>query len=108
MNDIRWPKITKDTTIEELREIHKRIWLYVAEHGDKPGTPYGLDCALCEWDTVNQGTNCSMCPYKPKNENEKCLDGLYGKWLDAEGEEAEKIALQIANLELVDRRNNNA
>lgn len=109
MNETKnWPKITKDTTIEELKEIHKRIWLYAAEHGEKPDTPYNSNCVLCEWDTINEGTDCSMCPYKPKDENEKCLDGLYNKWLNAADEEVEKIALQIANIEIVDRRNDYA
>lgn len=63
-----WPKITKDTPLEEIRRIHKAIWQYVVENRYKPDTPYRNNCVLCEHTlNLNQGL-CINCPAKWKTE----------------------------------------
>ena len=59
-----WPKITKYTTLEEVREIHRRIWDYAIEHGEKPETPYKLNCVLCEYAYMQSQYViwCRACP----------------------------------------------
>ena len=61
MTDYKWPIITKDTPLSEIKEIHRRIWDYVIEHGEKPETPYESDCVLCEYDRAF-GDACWHCP----------------------------------------------
>lgn len=58
-----WPEITKDTPLEEVRRIHRAIWQYVVENGEKPDTPYECDCVLCEYTGVRYLT-CDGCPAK--------------------------------------------
>lgn len=110
-----WPKITKDTTIEELKEIHKRIWLYASEHGEKPMmTPYLCNCVLCEWTKLmsNSMTECNLCP-APRRKRvvgngiaPDCCDGLFSLWSHMEDPRLKrKLALQIADLDLTDKRN---
>ena len=82
-----WPKITKDTPMEELKRIHQTIWDYAIEHGKKPETPYFLDCVACEWCKLcfgnPHGQKCSHCPIIwPGNSDHPCCvspqdDGLY-------------------------------
>lgn len=57
MDDYIWPEITSDTPLEVVRDIHRRIWDYVIEHGEKPDTPYKLDCVLCSY-----SKDCENCP----------------------------------------------
>lgn len=60
-----WPKITGDTSIEEVRRIHKMIWDIVVETGEKPCTPYRSDCALCEYSCGHFNdyvSSCYLCP----------------------------------------------
>lgn len=60
-----WPMITKDTTIEELQFIHKKIWDYVIENGLKPMVPYVARCVGCEYARqISHGSfcNCFYCP----------------------------------------------
>lgn len=109
-----WPEITKDTTIEELREIHKRIWLYAAEHGEKPETPYIWNCALCEWTKIVTNynpDNCLVCPASRKTiglGHVDCCNGLYSLWLyELCPINKRELALQIANIEIVDRGEEN-
>lgn len=49
MDTNEWPEITSDTTLDELKEIHERIWNYAIENLRKPSTPYCNDCAFCEY-----------------------------------------------------------
>lgn len=50
--DYNWPEITTETTMEELQEIHKRIWDFVIDHQTKPRTPYKNNCVACEYDDL--------------------------------------------------------
>ena len=42
-----WPLITEETTLKDIREIHKRIWDYVIENGGNviPRTCTIVHCA---------------------------------------------------------------
>lgn len=59
-----WPKITKDTPVEEVFEIHRRIWDDVLTRFEKtgelekPDTPYVSDCVLCQYAHMD----CFYCP----------------------------------------------
>lgn len=89
----KWPEITKDTPLEEVRRIHKRIWQYVVDHGKKPETPYLHGCVLCEYDLAFGNGGCLKCPvipYSLEKTNEPitspmlhCLNGLYYLWRNA-------------------------
>lgn len=67
---MEWPKITAETPIEEIQRIHKRIWNYVIEHGEKPETPYAYDCVACTYVklkrsidlTTDAAFHCESCP----------------------------------------------
>lgn len=61
---MNWPKITKDTPLEEVKRIHQKIWDYAIEHGEKPSTPYRNDCAACEYCHVT----CKHCPIDWKDD----------------------------------------
>lgn len=80
-----WPTITKDTPIEEIHRIHKAIWQYVVENGEKPNTPYWDDCILCEYryllDFMNTDEDCILCPVVW--ENGKCYEkgSPYRRWM---------------------------
>lgn len=62
---MNWPEITKDTSLEEVRRIHRVIWQYVVENGYKPDTPYQHNCALCEYTYIHH-LKCTNCPAKWK------------------------------------------
>lgn len=65
MNANEWPEITVDTTLDELREIHERIWDYAINFFRKPITPYFSNCAFCEYmrQLDSQAMpDCGRCP----------------------------------------------
>ncbi len=79
---VYYPKITKDTPLEEIKAIHQRIWDYVIKYGHRPSTFYSYNCVVCEY-TILMDRMCSLCPIQwPLNKrNERvCLDGLYTEW----------------------------
>lgn len=96
-----WPEITKDTSMEEIKRIHKDIWNYVIEHGKKPRTPYIHNCVACEY--VRQGfvIRCESCPIIWPD-CKACLtdrsDGLYDRWILSGGRERDELARQIRDL----------
>lgn len=97
---MEWPKITKETPLEEIKAIHQRIWDYVIEHGKKPDTPYHGDCAACEYDNVmsiNDIDNCSKCPIAwPGDVKCGSIESLYRKRCLEQGLEKEiALARQI-------------
>lgn len=82
-----WPKITVNTTLDELKEIHKRIWDYVIEYGRKPSTPYFSDCVCCEYDNlqvIEHHHSFSDCHYCPLGKGFCNSVGLYRKWVSVE------------------------
>lgn len=102
MEELKWPEITKDTPMEEVKRIHQRIWDYVIEHGKKPDTPYTVDCAACTYITL-QREQCNDCPILwPKNNRGDricCInDGIYNQWRHATGKEKTELARQIRDL----------
>lgn len=65
----KWPEITLYTTIEELKEIHRRIWDECIEEYEgklKPETPYTGDSVACEMACLRFKSNgtlmCLNCP----------------------------------------------
>lgn len=56
----KYPRITKDTSLKELRKIHKRIWTYAMIFGYKPNIPYAADCVLCQYTALisDDPTSC--------------------------------------------------
>lgn len=86
---MEWPVITKDTPISEIQRIHRMIWDYVIENGEKPKTPYFCDCACCEYDTL-RADDCSTCPLYDRH---ACFY-LYIKW-NLDEEARDMIAKQI-------------
>lgn len=87
---MNWPEITKDTPIEEIHRIHKAIWQYVVDYGEKPDTPYTNDCVLCAYDDILGDAHfpCSNCPaIWPHSKNIISLcgnhDSPFEKWLKA-------------------------
>lgn len=102
MEEPKCPKITKDTPIEEVKQIHQRIWDYIVEHGRKPDNAifsYMFGCAACEYarwntdvygviDLVDDFGNlyrahgfCYACPIKwPDNQRCSCPDSIFTKW----------------------------
>lgn len=76
-----WPMITKDTTIEELKFIHKKICDYVIAKGRKPQTPYLNNCVVCEY-VAESATGCEHCPIVwPDTTHCSSENGLFTKWL---------------------------
>lgn len=61
---MEWPKITAETTVEELQRVHRVIWQYAVENGHKPVTPYEADCPACEYVRCRYGSGntCDFCP----------------------------------------------
>lgn len=99
---MEWPKITKDTPIEEVKRIHQQIWDYAIEYGHKPFTPYVYDCICCVYDNL-YGRTCNFCPILwPINDDggPYCCspNGLYLKWSYASGDEQTELARQIRDL----------
>lgn len=105
---MKWPEITKDTPLEEVKRIHQMIWDYVIEHGEKPETPYENNCAFCEYGcsiakdeddyhykydlyTIPVYNMCKYCPGDwthediPAGSDFACErnGGLYGRWSNA-------------------------
>lgn len=83
MNTNEWPEITVNTTLDELKEIHERIWDYAVEHLRKPDTPYASDCAFCEYmrkmyPDRRRALLCYECPI-----NAICKGHLYKDWFRA-------------------------
>lgn len=99
---MEWPKITVDTTIEEIKRIHKDIWQYVVEHGKKPGTLYINDCVACEYawiikrkrDSANELLFCHFCPIN-WGDCRICItsDSVYQAWANAIRRYQEEIDL---------------
>lgn len=44
-----WPVITMETSMEELKEIHRFIWDVVIDARYRPQTPYVNNCVGCEY-----------------------------------------------------------
>lgn len=98
--DETWPKITVDTTIEELQYIHKKIWQYAMDNGCKPITPYTGDCAACEYVACVVG--CDNCPIDwPDGLTCRCPtdEDLFSRWCNARSKnEALILARQIRDV----------
>ncbi len=104
MTDYKWPKITADTPIEEVQDIHKRIWDYTIQHGAKPVTGYMYECAACEYVYVKNKdvrNKCEFCPIKWPD-GLKCyqVGSLFWEWGDA-GDR--KFAKQIRDVKFKKR-----
>lgn len=105
MEEVKWPEITKDTPIEEVKRIHQAVWDYVVEHGEKPITPYRMDCICCEYVFIHKN-KCNFCPILwPADEfgdRYCCMAhpniGLYDRWIEAVGGEKIELASQIRDL----------
>lgn len=86
-----WPRINKNTSIEEVKRIHQRIWDYAVLYDMKPKTPYYCNCAACQYIVSNNQVDCSKCPIVwPKNRYGKqcCFNGgLFSKWVYTEDPE---------------------
>lgn len=96
MEELKWPKITKDTPIEEAKRIHQQIWNYAIEHEKKPNTSYMADCVACEYDNLYE-KGCLSCPILWPDAY--ChLGGLYTQWRHAIGKEKAELACQIRDL----------
>lgn len=85
MEELNWPKITKDTSIKQVKKLHRRIWGYVIKHGVKPETPYFYNCAACDYDDARSITDrskvCKNCPIEwPENIGCQHDSSLYIKW----------------------------
>lgn len=85
MEEFKWPEITEDTPIEEVKRIHKKIWSCVIKYGEKPITPYLNNCAACEYQRRHYGlNNCKTCPIDwPKGYICAHRKSLYNKWFRA-------------------------
>ena len=99
---MKWPKITKDTPMEELKRIHQAIWDYAIEHGEKPETPYRSNCIACEWGDMHEN-HCLSCPIIwPGNRGcNSCLEegGLYRQFYqDCSILDKAELAKQIRDL----------
>lgn len=114
-----WPKITADTPLEEIQEIHKKIWTHAIEFGSKyTDTPYLNNCVLCEYADLNcyeispeypQHTRCQLCPArwpvnKPSEFMHYCLESTYGQWIDAKVNQFTKavrwaLAIKVRDVE---------
>lgn len=61
-----WPEITKETAVDEIFEIHRRIWdetiknFIQTDIVEKPGTPYRSNCAFCEYAHIHR-LPCCRC-----------------------------------------------
>ena len=94
-----WPIITKDTPLSEIKEIHRRIWDYVIEHGEKPYTPYESDCVLCEYDRACDD-DCSHCPAKWSGVRCVSSGSEYYAWLDeSDPEKKRHLAIKVRDIE---------
>lgn len=107
---MEWPEITKDTPIEEVMRIHRRIWDYVIEHGEKPVTPYASDCAFCQYYEAHFDeyiTNCNDVCLGDWGEGLWCMTSIYGMWL-CTGDEIEykELAKQIRDIKLKEEYQN--
>ena len=109
---------------EDWQELHVALWAWLSFNGerekhewfDKFNIPevkhYCFACEVAEIsfyfpptkstseeeDCMNPWTFCSYCPLT-NPPSEKCLNGLYRKWLETFGEEREEVAMEIASLE---------
>ncbi len=115
-----YPKVTADTPIEELQDIHKRIWDYTIQHGEKPDNPYIDKCVACEY-------ACGICGFDSELENRPAIltdiielcnncpikweDGLicyqtgslYRRWYFSYGDIHDEYAKQIRDVEFIDK-----
>ena len=106
MTDYEWPIITKDTPLSEIKEIHRRIWDYVIEHGEKPETPYVYDCVLCEYSDIRYDVrgirSCSECPARWPGKLARCyvLGTDYSGWCEESDPEKKRLlAMKIRDIE---------
>lgn len=103
MNTNEWPEITVDTTLDELKEIHERIWNYAIEHYQKPETPYFSNCACCEYDMISEPV--TICRYCPLGQDFCEAGGIYYRWVQAitqrDVEEAKRLATLIRDAPFV-------
>lgn len=111
----KWPVITADTPIEEVQEIHKKIWTDTITDKKKPtDTGYEMSCAACEYAVKcyqkERGENprtvrdiCSYCPIEWPN-GKKCYEyeSLFGRWskeqYSMEPRKFIELAAQIKNV----------
>lgn len=69
-------------------------------------------CFLCHFDTLIGGNisanNCQFCPLLENTNAHECLNGLFSQWekalADKDFKHAKNLALQIAELPIVNRR----
>lgn len=98
---MNWPKITKNTPLEEIKRTHQQIWQYVVENGEKPNTPYLHHCVLCEYASIIRGESkkgiCNYCPVDVYNAS-CCLNGLFRKWAFGTDEIKELYAKAIRDV----------
>lgn len=110
MNSQKWPEITEDTPLEEIKRIHQDIWDYVVKYGKKPDTPYIASCVACEYARKQfeyamlfyeePECECDLCPIFYRHERCNRCCSLYIQWahLNERGlnsEEEKKIAEAI-------------
>lgn len=106
MENCIWPEITAETSMEEIKEIHKRIWDYVIEYREKPDTEYVANCVFCEFHRLAERKysvvipfhRCPLCPALiERKEGESCFGGLYLKWAETR---SETDAIAIRDIEI--------
>lgn len=108
-----WPEITKATTLEEVRKIHRRIWQYMVDHGKKPDFSYVNHCVLCEYASVLLDSfgwhilpECkNICPAIWGLDEYGCTrycdspGALYGQWINETNlEKKRELAEQIRDI----------
>lgn len=100
-----WPVITAKTSMEEIKEIHQRIWDYVIENGHKPDTPYPSSCVLCAFDEKYSPKEfptryCYFCPMSGIDPTNGCLNRLFDRYFFSEGETRTAYAKQIRDIQI--------
>lgn len=99
-----WPIVDERTPVDQLEFIHKKIWNYVIEHGEKPDTPYLNNCVACDSAKhVDFGVAiivCCQCPIKwPDEAICRCSWSLYNRWRQSDGEVSIELAKQIRDVD---------
>lgn len=105
---MNWPEITEETPIEEVKRIHQMIWDYVIENGEKPDTPYTINCVACARTRIDSKYKfeavCDLCPIVWPGDAlyPYCVspreNGLYDRFCNAYGAEKIELAKQIRDL----------
>lgn len=106
--EFRWPRVTADTPLSEIKRIHWLIWDYAINRGEKPCTPYFNDCVLCRYasnkaitiallkgslgiSNYSLESRCHFCPVKwPNDDSCGRSSSLYLRWFETRDPELAK------------------